>query len=104
MDTTTEIIMSRVAEEAAERAVQKALLSMGVDHANPLESQRDMVALREVRALLTDEEFKRDLAHLRQWRKAMEGVQSKGLLTAIGILVTGLCAALWVGFQSFVGR
>lgn len=104
MDDHTKIIVERAAAEAAEQAVQKVLTSLGVDHVNPLETQRDMAALREWRSVISDEEFKKDLMHLRRWRQAMDGMQNKGMLTVVGVVFTGLCAAVWLGVQSVLGR
>lgn len=104
MDEKTKLILEKVAAEASERAVQKALTSLGVDHVNPLETQRDMAALREWREVIADEEFKKDLMHLRKWRKAVDGVQNKGMLTIVGVVFSGLCAAVWLGFQALIGR
>ena len=42
-------LLQRVAEEAAERAVKKTFLVMGVDPENPMESQADFVFLRATR-------------------------------------------------------
>lgn len=104
MDENTRVMIERAAAEASEQTVRKVLTSLGVDHVNPLETQRDMAALREWRDVLKDEEFKRDLMHLRRWRKAMDGVQNKGMLTIVGLLVSGLIAAAWLGVQSALGR
>ena len=104
MDENTKAMVERVAEQAAEQAVQKVLTSLGVDHVNPLETQRDMAALREWRSIIADDEFRKDLMHLRKWRQAMDGIQNKGMLTVVGVVFSGLCAALWVGLREFLGR
>ena len=104
MDERTQKMIESVATDAAEKAVQQTLTSLGVDHINPLETQRDMAALREWREVIADEEFKKDLMHLRRWRTAVEGVQNKGMLTIVGVVFSGLCAAVWLGFQSLLGR
>lgn len=80
-------------------AVHETLTTMGFDVKEPLESQRDMAALREVRLLASDPEFQRDLAHLRQWRKTMENVKSKGVLGAAGLMVLGGAAAIVYAFK-----
>lgn len=103
MDEDTRRIMEDVAAQAAEEAVRKMLTSLGINHSNPLETQRDMAALRELRELISDKDFQADLMHLRKWRTAMDGVQSKGVLTVVGLVVTGAAAALWVGFKAAVG-
>lgn len=104
MDDQTKRIMKDVVSEAADEAVRKALVSLGVDPTNPLETQRDMAALRELREMASDEAFQRDMMHLRRWRKAMDGIQNKGILTVVSILFSGICAALWLGLQALLGR
>lgn len=102
MDNQTEMVMRRVAEEAAHRAVKDVLTAMGIDPSRPIEAQRDMAALRGLRETVMDEEYQRDMLHLRRWRKAMDGIQDKGTLTLVGIVVSGLAAALWLGLTSFI--
>lgn len=92
----------RAAADAAEKAVKQALASLGVDANDPFEVQRDMLALRELRDMVTSDDFKADMMHLRKWRMAMDGVQNKGMLTIIGIAVSGIGAALWIGFQAIL--
>ena len=46
---TSVALLQRVAEEAAERAVKKTFLVMGVDPENPMASQADFVFLRATR-------------------------------------------------------
>lgn len=99
MDQAVEAAIERAAEQASRRVAQEILLSLGLDPTKPIEVQKDMMALREVRELITNPDFQRDMMHLRKWRKAMDGVQSKGLLTMVTVLITGGAAALWVGVQ-----
>ena len=102
MDESTRLMVQEVAQEAAERAVAKALVSLGVDPSNPIETQKDMAALREWRELVSSEEFQRDMMHLRKWRKAVDSVQSKGMMSATGVIIGGLLAAAWVGIKSYL--
>lgn len=60
--------------------VQEAFTRIGVEADDPLEMQRDF-------------------AHLRSWREATEEVQRKGLLTIVGLLVTGGFGALVLYFK-----
>lgn len=78
------------------------LVSLGMDPEYPLEVQKDMAALRELRNLLDDQEFQRDMLHLRKWRKSMDSVQSKGLLAIVGMIVAGGIATLWIGFKDLL--
>lgn len=88
-DENTRALMADIADEAAKRAVERTLLTMGVDPNNPLETQRDMAALRELRELMESDEFQNDLLHLRRWRKAVDGVEGKGAIAAIGFICLG---------------
>jgi hypothetical protein len=96
--------MKMIAKETAHETAQEVLRSLGVDVNDPIAVQQDMAALRELRELLTDPEFNADLLHVRRWRKSMENVQSKGILTAVGVLVSGALAALWLGIKSALGN
>lgn len=103
MDDDTKRIIENVAAQAAEEAVKKMLTTLGINHANPLETQRDMAALREWRDLISDQDFQADMMHLRSWRTAMDGVKNKSMLALIGILVTGAATAMWVGLKAAMG-
>jgi hypothetical protein len=98
--SATELLIRQVADETARRAVESTLITLGIDQDNPLETQRDMAALRELRELVRDEEFQKDLAYLRAWRLAMSHMQNKGLLTLVGIIMAGIVAAVIAGVRS----
>ncbi len=102
-DPEIQILIQRVASEAADKAVGDVLLRLGLDPANPLEVQRDMAALRELRSLMTDPEFQKDMMHIRKWRVAMESVTKRGLLTFVALIVAGTCAAVVVGMKGVIG-
>ena len=69
--------------QAVEDGVDNALTRLGVDASNPLEMQKDF-------------------QHLREWRQATNAVKKRGILTVVAILVTGACAALWMGIKGMV--
>lgn len=102
MDEHTRVLVKQVADEAAKKAVAQTLTSLGVDANDPFEVQKDMQALRELRDMVTSEDFKSDMMHLRKWRKAMDGVQNKGMLAVVGLVVSGIGAAFWLGFQAML--
>lgn len=66
-------------------SVKATLLSLGIAHNDPIEMQKDF-------------------QHLRDWRESMEQVKQKGMLTAVGILVTGALAAIWLGLKGFLNQ
>lgn len=46
--------------------------------------------------------LQKDFSFLRQWRMATESVRNKGMLTLVGMLVTGVCAAIWIGARAIL--
>jgi hypothetical protein len=72
-----------IAEEAAEKAVRKLLLTMGVDLSNPLETQKDM-------------------AYLRTWRTGTQRLGWKTVATILTVAVGGTCTAIWLGLKSLL--
>jgi len=49
-----------------------------------------------------DSEFRKDMEHLRAWRMAIHDVKSKGIVTLVGILVTGSVALIVAGFRGWI--
>jgi len=74
--------MHEIAEEVAERTVNKLFLALGVNTADPSEVPK----------------FQKDLAHLRSWRESTEAVKRRGLMAAVTFLVTGALGWLVYGF------
>jgi len=123
MTGLTEAQVANIAERAADRATRQTLLTLGIDVDNPLDAQRDFAVMREVGRLAMDAEFRKDLEHARDWRRAMEepgGVaddlaharrwrkvveasSSKGALTVVGLLVTGAVSMIILGVQRALG-
>jgi hypothetical protein len=99
----TDAHIADIAETAAERAVQKTFLLIGIDLSNPIEAQHIFATLHDVAKMAHDAEFRRDLEHMRSWRKFWESVRDKGLMAVIGLLVTAVVAgALWIGFRNMM--
>lgn len=96
--------ITEIAEEAAERPVHKTLMMIGIDAGNPLKAQKDFAVMREVGELVSSDEFRKDIEHTRKWRNAMEALQSKGRMTAAGMIVAGLLAALWMGLNDMLDK
>jgi hypothetical protein len=71
--------IEQVAEEAAEKALQKLFLTFGVNTADP----NEVVA------------FQDDLRHLRAWRLSTKSVSDHIIKTGVGVLVAG--ALGWLG-------
>lgn len=45
-------------------------------------------------------EVQKDFQHLREWRVTVTSLKMKALVAAVGVVVTGSLAAIWVGFTS----
>ena len=60
--------------------VEQTLTRIGVDTQNPIE-------------------FQKDLQHLRSWRESVATVKKQSLVTAIGIITTGIVALVWVAVR-----
>lgn len=102
MEPQLQIMMEKLAKDAATGTVTELLTRLGMDTSNPFEVQRDMIMLREMRLLTTDEEFQADLRHIREWRTSMAAMRKKSVLTIFGIIVTGLMGTLIAGFKGYL--
>lgn len=63
--------------------VRETLTSLGVDEDDPLETQRDLAWLRDV-------------------RKASAGARAKAGAALIGLLVTAVAGACWLGLRALL--
>tara|TARA_R110002167_G_C12707228_1_gene655160 strand:- start:49612 stop:49908 length:297 start_codon:yes stop_codon:yes gene_type:complete len=71
-------------QDAVRMAVQETLITLGMDAGNPLQLQQDMAFIREL-------------------RETSEKVKSRGLLILVGLLMTALASAVWLGFKASLG-
>lgn len=79
----TQAEIKHIADESAKAALRDMLTMMGVDANDP-------------KALI---EMQADFAHLRTWRESVETVRTKGIIVATGIIVSGVCAAIWMAIK-----
>lgn len=103
MDTETKALMREIAKDAAKEAVSQTLVSLGIDTENPIEVQKDLASLRELRRIFGDGDMQSDLAHLRAWRIRMEKVEEKGVLMFVTIGIAAVLGMLWLGFRTKLG-
>lgn len=97
-------LLKQVADEAARKAVHDAFLVMGLEIDDPIQSQQNFVALREISKRVNDPASKADDQWVRQTRLRMEGAVGKVILTVLGLGVVGAIQAMWTGFKTFVGK
>ena len=94
-------LLRDIAEAAAEKAVSKTFIAMGLDPEEPLKAQRDFNFLRD---LVHDKELDADMQWLRRSRQRSEGLIGKAMATAIGLAVVGAVGFLWDGFRMFLKK
>lgn len=64
-----------------EQTVDKTLERLGIDTSDPIAMQRDF-------------------SHVRAWRESTEAIKRKGFLTIVGIVITGICGAVWLAVRN----
>src|SRR5690348_13183738 len=96
----TQSDVKEIAETAAREAVKETLLTIGLDVSDPLRAQEGFVVVRRI---LLDEGFVKDMAHLRKWRLSVEQVETKGIIAAVGVAVSGIAVLIWIGFKTKLG-
>jgi hypothetical protein len=94
-------LLRDVAEAAAEKAVNKTLIAMGLDPSEPLKAQRDFNFLGD---LVHDDELAADMSWLRRSRQRSEGIVGKAITTAVGLAVLGALHAIWEYVRIAVGK
>ena len=90
--------------DAAKQAVEETLLRIGVNTSNPISAQEEFATLRELRSMLSDKEFQADLQYLRSWRNAMDSAKSKGMISVVALLISGMAAMVLLGVQEFFAK
>lgn len=63
--------------------VEDALIRLGLDAENPLETQAD-------------------LRYLRMWRLSVETAKTKGMMVAVGIIVSGIIGTILLGLKNLL--
>lgn len=76
-------IVSDAIEPLLADAIARAMIAVGVDTKAPIELQKD-------------------LAYLREWRRAMEEVRSKSIIAAATVMITGTLAMIALGIRHWL--
>ena len=103
MTAMTPADVKAIAEATGRAIVRETLLAIGIDVDDPIAAQQDFAVMRAVGKLAMDPEFRKDIEHARKWRKALEQVETKGLLTAVGLVVAGALGLLWAALKAKIG-
>lgn len=81
--TETGVLTDAEVRRIVKEAVRETLLRSGID-------PDDAKAISD------------DLRYVREWRATTDAIKSKSILALVGLVVTGLAAALWLGFKALV--
>ena len=103
MSNITPAEVKAIAEATGRAIVRETLLAIGIDVDDPIAAQRDFAVMRSVGKLAMDPEFRKDIEHARKWRKALEQVETKGLLTAVAVIVAGVLGLVWAAVKAKLG-
>jgi hypothetical protein len=103
MSNITPAEVKAIAEATGRAIVRETLLAIGIDVDDPIAAQRDFAVMRSVGKLAMDPEFRKDIEHARKWRKALEQVETKGLLTAVAVIVAGALGLVWAAVKAKLG-
>ena len=99
-----QIVVREAVPTAVVTAVRETLVTIGIDVSDPIRTQEQMASLRDIAKMLDDEEFKKDLAHVRRWRKSVEEVSNVGIKTAVGILITGFFGMIVFAVKAYLEK
>lgn len=103
MDEATRVLMKEIAREAATEAVRETLTAVGIDPNNPLEGQRNSVALVQMRRSWESDDFQADLAFTRRLRVATETAKGHSIRVVVGAVVLAVLGMLILGFKEKLG-
>lgn len=95
------VAMKAVAKEAAKEAVQEVLQHIGVDTANPIRTQAEFAAMRELTVLMKDEAIVQDLEFLRRLRMVSETVRDTTWKTVAKVIVTFTLGIIALGTKDW---
>lgn len=81
--TLTHEQLQTLVRETVQQTVNETFIRLGVQADNPIEMQKDF-------------------QHLRDWRQTTDSMKSKALLAAVGLVVSGGMAAVWIGITKSI--
>lgn len=93
--------MKAVAKEAAKEAVDDVLQRIGIDVSNPIKTQAEFAAMRELTVLMKDEKIAADLEFLRRLRGASENIRDTAWKTVAKVVATALLGFLALGTKDW---
>lgn len=93
--------VQHIADRAASQAVKDMLTHLGIDASDPIRTQTEFQALRELAKLLKDEGIAADLAFARRLRTASETIKDATWRTIIRVVVTAAIGIFFIGTKDW---
>jgi hypothetical protein len=90
-----------MADAAAKKAVAEVLLHLGIDANDPIKTQAEFQAVRELATVMKDAEIAEDIAFVRRLRKASDTIQDTTWKTIVRVLVTGAVGVFLIGTKDW---
>jgi hypothetical protein len=82
--------------------VQSTLTMLGIDTRDPIMAQSTFQSLRGLVKTFADEDFQKDLQHIRYAREGMDKAKSKGWEALGGAIVSGILIFIVLGFKDWI--
>lgn len=95
-------VVERAAQAAAEHVMSETFLRLGINTQDPIEVQKDMASLREMRLLLSKPEFKQDLFWVREARTTLKSARFKGAMAVVSLFAAGTVAGMSEALRTFI--
>jgi hypothetical protein len=93
--------VQHIADRAASKAVQNMLTHLGIDASNPIQTQIEFQALRDLARLLKDEGIAADLAFVRRLRTASDTIKDATWRTIIRVVITAAIGIFVIGTRDW---
>lgn len=95
-------------EAEIRRVVQEVLIA----ERQHLAANQDEVVLKTIATMLTSfgleederKEIRADFLYIRRWRKASEQAGRAGVVAIVGVVMSGVLGAFWLGFKALLGK
>ena len=104
LDPNTQSLVEEIAEQVATAAVHKVINRLNLDKiASDAATQAIHGVLTEFGFDVRDPtEVQKDIAHLRLWRRTVDGMTRKMMASVLWLAVAGLAALVVLGLQSWL--
>jgi hypothetical protein len=90
-----------IADNAAKKAVEGMLTTLGLDVSEPIVAQKQFAALRRIADMFDDEDYKMDMSFLRSLRSNVGKVTDTGLRTVARTIIVFVLGIILLGTKDW---